>query len=81
MLNEAIVCSGIYYYDEANITESALAFRMAVHAPDDYDQHDYAGVKGAYGLEPYVKQILNDDGHHSPIYLVTVRFIRNSARW
>ncbi|KAJ7482202.1 hypothetical protein B0H11DRAFT_2173252 [Mycena galericulata] len=29
MLNEFIVASGIYYYDEENITESELAFRVA----------------------------------------------------
>ncbi|KIO22374.1 hypothetical protein M407DRAFT_28093 [Tulasnella calospora MUT 4182] len=30
MANERIVASGIYYYDSENITESQLAFRMAV---------------------------------------------------
>ncbi|GJE86998.1 DUF4246 domain-containing protein [Phanerochaete sordida] len=50
MVNEAIVSSGIYYYDEDNITESALAFRMGVGAPEDYEQDDEAGVRLAYGL-------------------------------
>ena len=50
MINEAIVCSGIYYYDEDNITESALAFRMAVSAPEDIEQHDYKAAKGVYDI-------------------------------
>ncbi|KZV88675.1 hypothetical protein EXIGLDRAFT_839044 [Exidia glandulosa HHB12029] len=36
MRNESIVASGIYYYDEENISESRLAFRTAVCEPDDY---------------------------------------------
>ena len=50
MVNEAIVSTGIYYYDQENITESALAFRMAVAAPEQYDQFDYDGVKASYGF-------------------------------
>ena len=33
MRNEHIVASGIYYYDQENITESKLAFRMLVGEP------------------------------------------------
>ncbi|KAH7098799.1 hypothetical protein BKA62DRAFT_744370 [Auriculariales sp. MPI-PUGE-AT-0066] len=38
MKNEAIVASGIYYYDEQNISESRLAFRQGVRGPDGYHQ-------------------------------------------
>lgn len=44
MINEAIVSTGIYYYDEENITESRLAFRAAVDDPKDYDQSDHVGA-------------------------------------
>ncbi|GJE90782.1 DUF4246 domain-containing protein [Phanerochaete sordida] len=60
MVNEAIVSTGIYYYDEENITESSLAFRMAVSAPEDYEQFDYDGVKAEFGFtidEPLNQQI------------------------
>ncbi|KAJ7666878.1 hypothetical protein DFH06DRAFT_1184939 [Mycena polygramma] len=40
MTNEAIVASGIYYYDEENITESKLAFRVPVGEPMYHGQDD-----------------------------------------
>ncbi|KZV69672.1 hypothetical protein PENSPDRAFT_608397 [Peniophora sp. CONT] len=53
MINEAIVSTGIYYYDEDNTTESRLAFRTAV---DDfrmsYHQDDDVGIKTTYGINP-----------------------------
>ena len=47
MINEAIVSTGIYYYDEENVTESHLAFRTAV---DEIRGHDYeqGDALGAY---------------------------------
>ncbi|KDN34735.1 hypothetical protein RSAG8_12177, partial [Rhizoctonia solani AG-8 WAC10335] len=45
MKNEAIAVSGIYYYDEENITESRLAFRTAVAPPEDYEQSDDRGCR------------------------------------
>ncbi|QRV92099.1 hypothetical protein RhiJN_20117 [Ceratobasidium sp. AG-Ba] len=43
MGNEAIAASGIYYYDEDNITESQLAFRTAAAIPYTYEQWDERG--------------------------------------
>ena len=50
MVNEGIIASGIYYYDEANITESALAFRTAVSEPG-YEQHDDEGMDVIFNLK------------------------------
>eukprot|EP00007_Cunea_sp_BSH-02190019_P001220 CAMPEP_0174238042 /NCGR_PEP_ID=MMETSP0417-20130205/10139_1 /TAXON_ID=242541 /ORGANISM="Mayorella sp, Strain BSH-02190019" /LENGTH=771 /DNA_ID=CAMNT_0015316847 /DNA_START=94 /DNA_END=2409 /DNA_ORIENTATION=+ len=50
MQNENIVASGIYYYSIENLTESKLAFRVAVAEPN-YEQHDERGVSAVYGLE------------------------------
>ena len=55
MLNEAIISTGIYYYDEQNITESELAFRMGVHAPMlRVEQYDYGAATAAFGISVYV---------------------------
>ncbi|KAJ7911603.1 hypothetical protein B0H13DRAFT_2009347 [Mycena leptocephala] len=40
MVNESIVASGIYYYDEENITESKLSFRVPVGEPIYHGQDD-----------------------------------------
>ncbi|GAA6040319.1 hypothetical protein JCM8097_009419 [Rhodosporidiobolus ruineniae] len=51
MQNEEIVASGIYYFDQENITESQLAFRGTFS--DDllpYEQSDDRGVKGVFGI-------------------------------
>ncbi|KAK7028348.1 hypothetical protein R3P38DRAFT_2935531, partial [Favolaschia claudopus] len=40
MANEQIVASGIYYYDEENISKSELSFRVAVGEPDYHGQDD-----------------------------------------
>ncbi|MFF4542080.1 DUF4246 domain-containing protein [Streptomyces aureus] len=50
MLNERIVSTGIYYWDNENITESRLSFRAALDDPD-YEQNDDNGVREVYGLE------------------------------
>ncbi|KAH8919819.1 hypothetical protein BT69DRAFT_1299897 [Atractiella rhizophila] len=54
MRNEAIVSTGIYYYEEENITESKLSFRRAVdertEKPEDYPQSDTAAVMAEYAL-------------------------------
>ncbi|KAF7330975.1 hypothetical protein MVEN_02437600 [Mycena venus] len=51
MLNERIVASGIYYYDEENISESRLAFRVTTGAPAYHQQDDELCMKILYGLE------------------------------
>ncbi|KAG8744359.1 hypothetical protein FRC10_010246 [Ceratobasidium sp. 414] len=50
MLNEAIAASGIYYYDEDNISESRLAFRTAASIPIAYDQGDERGCRLTWGV-------------------------------
>lgn len=53
MMNEAIISTGIYYYDEENITESALAFRSAVSQPGVWQDDSRAAVQ-VYGINRYV---------------------------
>ncbi|WP_406375862.1 DUF4246 domain-containing protein [Streptomyces sp. NBC_00647] len=50
MLNERIVSTGIYYWDNENITESRLSFRAALDDPS-YEQNDDNGLREVYGLE------------------------------
>ncbi|MET9901213.1 DUF4246 domain-containing protein [Streptomyces sp. NPDC006446] len=50
MLNERIVSTGIYYWDNENITESRLSFRAALDDPN-YEQNDDNGMREVYGLE------------------------------
>ncbi|CAE6436243.1 unnamed protein product [Rhizoctonia solani] len=60
MKNEAIAVSGIYYYDEENITESRLAFRTAVVPPDHYEQNDDTGCRLCWGMareDPCVNEL------------------------
>ncbi|KAL2915333.1 hypothetical protein HK105_205198 [Polyrhizophydium stewartii] len=50
--NEAIVATGIYYYDVENIADDGrvnLDFRTAIDSPE-YDQGDSRGVEHVYGL-------------------------------
>ena len=51
MSNESIVVSGIYYFDQENISESSLAFRTAVDQPEDYRQDDGRGCMFTWGLD------------------------------
>ncbi|KAJ7747678.1 hypothetical protein DFH07DRAFT_869429 [Mycena maculata] len=51
MVNESIVASGIYYYDEENITESKLSFRMAVGEPKYHAQDDSECMRILYGMD------------------------------
>ncbi|KAJ7163480.1 hypothetical protein C8R43DRAFT_989779 [Mycena crocata] len=51
MVNESIVASGIYYYDEENITESKLAFRIPVGEPEYHGQDDSACMNALYGMD------------------------------
>ncbi|KAJ7907397.1 hypothetical protein B0H13DRAFT_2502390 [Mycena leptocephala] len=51
MLNERIVASGTYYYDEANISESRLAFRVTTGAPTYHEQDDEVCMDILYGLK------------------------------
>jgi hypothetical protein len=53
MINEAIVSTGIYYYDEDNITPSKLAFRAAVDGPG-YQQGDDFATRAIYGIDRWV---------------------------
>ncbi|KAJ6463040.1 hypothetical protein C8R47DRAFT_1157873, partial [Mycena vitilis] len=55
MLNERIVASGIYYYDEENITESRLAFRVATSDPVYHQQDDTMCMRILYGIEGRVQ--------------------------
>merc|ERR1711862_676779 len=58
MGNESIVASGIYYFQNENITESHLSFRTNVREPD-YEQDDKQGVKAVYGLEDESQLVQN----------------------
>ncbi|KAF7301075.1 hypothetical protein MIND_00671500 [Mycena indigotica] len=49
MLNERIVASAIYYYDEDNITESRLEFRVTTSPPVYHEQDDELCSKVLYG--------------------------------
>ena len=52
-MNEAIVSTGIYYYDEENITQGSLAFRRAV-GPPCTDSGDTRGAIEVFGIPEYV---------------------------
>ncbi|KAG8790348.1 hypothetical protein FRC12_012089 [Ceratobasidium sp. 428] len=52
MSNEAIAVSGLYYYDEDNISESRLAFRTAAANPGTYEQGDKRGCLLTWGVGP-----------------------------
>ncbi|KAF8601420.1 hypothetical protein BDV93DRAFT_475556 [Ceratobasidium sp. AG-I] len=51
MSNESIAVSGIYYYEQENISESRLAFRTAVEQPEDYGQDDHRGCMLTWGVD------------------------------
>ncbi|KAL5632858.1 hypothetical protein ACGC1H_005717 [Rhizoctonia solani] len=60
MMNEAIAASGIYYYNEENISESRLAFRTAVAGPENYEQYDHKGCILTWGIsddDPCVNEL------------------------
>ncbi|PVU84606.1 hypothetical protein BB559_007531, partial [Furculomyces boomerangus] len=48
--NEEIVATGIYYYDQENITDSYFALRQSVCEPE-YEEGDHKGVETIYGFE------------------------------
>ncbi|KAF7320935.1 hypothetical protein HMN09_00180200 [Mycena chlorophos] len=50
MMNERIVASGIYYYDQENITESKLSFRVATEEPGYHGQDDDYCMDVLYGI-------------------------------
>ncbi|MFF2395902.1 DUF4246 domain-containing protein [Nocardia sp. NPDC058114] len=58
MLNESIVATGIYYWDNENITDSRLGFRAAIDDPE-YDQNDETGMREVFGLAD--EDALNQD--------------------
>jgi hypothetical protein len=54
-LNEHIVSTALYYYDNDNITDSHLSFRTKVHAEEmeltlDYEQNDFGGIEKIFGV-------------------------------
>uniref|UniRef100_A0A7S2TEU2 DUF4246 domain-containing protein n=1 Tax=Lotharella oceanica TaxID=641309 RepID=A0A7S2TEU2_9EUKA len=49
MENEGIVATGIYYYDQENISKTTLAFRRSIADPP-YEQNDDRGVQEVYSL-------------------------------
>ena len=52
MANEAIVASGIYYYDSENVSESRLAFRQAVSGLEiAYERSDDDGTRATFGMD------------------------------
>ncbi|KAJ7117882.1 hypothetical protein C8R43DRAFT_1153902 [Mycena crocata] len=51
MANEHIVASGIYYYDEENITESHLSFRVPTGQPEYHEQDDSVCMNTLYGID------------------------------
>ncbi|KAJ7771992.1 hypothetical protein DFH07DRAFT_913748 [Mycena maculata] len=51
MLNERIVASGIYYYDEENISESTLSFRVSTAPPVYHYQDDDVCMEILYDME------------------------------
>ncbi|KAJ7621760.1 hypothetical protein DFH06DRAFT_1009771 [Mycena polygramma] len=53
MLNERIVASGIYYYDEVNISESRLAFRVTTGDPVYHEQNDELCMRLLYGMKRF----------------------------
>ena len=61
MDNERIIATGIYYYDNENISKSRLQFRQAIGEPD-YEQYDDIGVKSIYGLSDEDPMVQNWGG-------------------
>ncbi|KAJ7638378.1 hypothetical protein FB45DRAFT_1131961 [Roridomyces roridus] len=53
MVNEQIVASGIYYYDEDNITESQLSFRVTTAPPTYHGQDDELCMQLLYGMKRF----------------------------
>jgi len=58
MVNEAVVSTGIYYYDEDNITSSKLAFRAPFDDPSrmNYRQYDQEATRMVWGIDRFVRQ-------------------------
>ncbi|KAJ3412266.1 hypothetical protein HDV05_001025 [Chytridiales sp. JEL 0842] len=51
MENEAIACTGLFYYDMHNITTSKLTFRHAYEDEDfDYPQSDFQALEEVFGF-------------------------------
>ncbi|KAJ7693239.1 hypothetical protein B0H17DRAFT_933169, partial [Mycena rosella] len=62
MLNESIVASGIYYYDEDNISESTLSFRVSTAPPAYHYQDDDMCMEILYDIERRGGQCVQDLG-------------------
>ncbi|KAF1845864.1 uncharacterized protein K460DRAFT_406097 [Cucurbitaria berberidis CBS 394.84] len=57
-LNEHIVATALYYYDNENITDSHLSFRTKVDSEEleeslSYEQGDYKGIEKTFGIINY----------------------------
>lgn len=70
-LNEHIVATALYYYDNENITDSYLSFRTKVDAEDfsqsiGYEQNDFAGIAKIFG-------VFNDESNVQEIGAVLTR--------
>mmetsp|Transcript_6264 Transcript_6264/g.15100 ORF Transcript_6264/g.15100 Transcript_6264/m.15100 type:complete len:594 (-) Transcript_6264:147-1928(-) len=50
MRNENIAATGIYYYDQENVSPSTLSFRRAI-APPFYEQNDDEGLRQVFRIE------------------------------
>ncbi|KAJ6578676.1 hypothetical protein DFH09DRAFT_1448754 [Mycena vulgaris] len=51
MANEHIIATGIYYYDDHNITESQLSFRVPTEHPAYHERHDGRCMHTLYGID------------------------------
>ncbi|KAK0231986.1 hypothetical protein EDD85DRAFT_970166 [Armillaria nabsnona] len=51
MKNECIISTGIYYYDQENITQSKLSFCTNISEPKGYSQNDGDATMAVWGLD------------------------------
>ncbi|KAK6503259.1 hypothetical protein TWF481_008288 [Arthrobotrys musiformis] len=50
MMNERIVATGIYYYDQENVTDSRLAFARTVYVPSFVDEYSHTNWNCLYEM-------------------------------
>ncbi|KAJ6567028.1 hypothetical protein B0H19DRAFT_1258190 [Mycena capillaripes] len=53
MANERIVACGIYYYDQENITEAQLSFRVPTRQPEFHGKNGHECMYCLYGFPSY----------------------------
>lgn len=51
MENERIIANFLYYYESENISDSRLAFKLAVSEQDTHGPEDYFCTKALYGID------------------------------